>query len=48
MKFLRQQGGGNIEVLADLLCANTSKITKIVTGVERPSGEIIIIKSINY
>jgi len=40
--------GGNLGTLADLLNANKSKITKTVTAVDRSSGEIVILKLMNY
>jgi hypothetical protein len=43
-----QLEGGAITALADLLNANKNNITKTVTGVERSSGEIIIVKLQNY
>ena len=40
--------GGDLEVLSDLLNLNKNKITKTVTGVDKASKEIVILKLANY
>ncbi len=40
--------GGDLSALAAILNANKSKITKTVTGVDKASGEIVVLKLANY
>jgi len=40
--------GGDLATLSDVLNANKSKITKTVTGVDKASSEIVILKLTNY
>ncbi|MGE6220668.1 hypothetical protein ACQKCH_12645 [Nubsella zeaxanthinifaciens] len=44
---LRQQGG-NLGALGNILNANKSKITKTVTGVDRATSEIVVLKLGSY
>jgi hypothetical protein len=40
--------GGNLSTLSDILNANKSKITKTVTGVDKATKEIVVLKLANY
>ena len=40
--------GGSLSSLASVINANKSKITKTVTGVDKASGEIVVLKLANY